>query len=174
MHLKKVNYTVCEFNLQKEYSKLRIIESCSKIQQIKIPGKQRRTQKCGLQSKWTVFKFYSFNEQTLYIAQSCTESSGAEQGVSSGRTEGSFKEAWYLKWILIPKNPPSGHCWAEYSFLKERQDQRHTRPKACGRFEGCQVLWRVLSDQHICKKAVISGRWVMRNSHFLRYTFLHI
>lgn len=29
---------VCEFNLQKEYSKLRIIESCSKIQQKKSQG----------------------------------------------------------------------------------------------------------------------------------------
>ena len=66
----------------------------------KIPGKQRRTQECGLQSKWTVFKFYSFNEQTLYIAQSCTESSGAEQGVSSGRTEGSFKEAMVFEMDL--------------------------------------------------------------------------
>jgi len=39
-----------------------------------------------------VFKFCSFNEQTLYIAQPCTESRGTEQRVNSGRTEGSFKE----------------------------------------------------------------------------------
>lgn len=116
-----------------------------------------------------MFKFCSFNEQTLYIAQPCTESRGTEQRVNSGRTEGSFKEEMVFEMAFNTYESTEWRLLGRV-FLSEGAPG----PKACGRLEGCQVLWYVLSDQHISKKAVISGRWVMRNSHFLRYTFLHI